>query len=172
MHKIIFSDWFWEGIYTNIPPVATPWDRLTQLGCSLLGGMGLDCSLLGTIGNALYEWSMVKTATDQNGDKRKRRMSKRRQNNGKISKTAQNDSMHTNGRPKIVRCLFDKKTIFRLVLHATVATVRVRIAPKICDSQLAPENILWVLLISSKLVHCRRSYTRTREHHQNGPYNI
>jgi len=24
MDKIIFRDWFWEGIYTDIPPVATP----------------------------------------------------------------------------------------------------------------------------------------------------
>ena len=24
VHKIIFRDWFWEGIYTDIPPVATP----------------------------------------------------------------------------------------------------------------------------------------------------
>jgi len=33
----------------------------------------------------------------------------------------------------------------------------------------APENVLRVLQISSKSVHFRWSYTRTREHHQNGP---
>jgi len=31
------------------------------------------------------------------------------------------------------------------------------------------DNVLRVLQISSKSVHFRRSYTRTREHHQNGP---
>jgi len=25
MHKIIFRDWFWEGIYTDIPPSLRPW---------------------------------------------------------------------------------------------------------------------------------------------------
>jgi len=35
VHKIIFRDWFWEGVYTDIPPVATP------LFVSLIGGITL-----------------------------------------------------------------------------------------------------------------------------------
>ena len=33
----------------------------------------------------------------------------------------------------------------------------------------APDNVLTVLQISSKLVHIRRSYSQTREHRQNAP---
>ena len=36
VHKIIFRDWFWEGIYTDIPPVATPL-MLTCTFCTFQG---------------------------------------------------------------------------------------------------------------------------------------
>ena len=47
------------------------------------------------------------------------------------------------------------------------ALATARIAPKIYQGQ--PENVLRVLQISSKSVHFRQSYSRTRKHRQNGP---
>jgi len=48
----------------------------------------------------------------------------------------------------------------------TVATARM--APKICQGQ-PPNNVLRVRQISSKSVHFRRSYSRTREHREIAP---
>ena len=50
-------------------------------------------------------------------------------------------------------------------LHFTYLLTE-RIAPKICQGQLDPENVLKMLQILSKSVHFRWSYTQTREHRQ------
>jgi len=68
---------------------------------------------------------------------------------------------------EIVRCLPDKK--IRLALHSLQLSLlaTARIAPQICHVQ--PPTMYSVLRISSKSVHFRRSYSRTREHRQNVP---
>ena len=47
------------------------------------------------------------------------------------------------------------------------AAASARIVPKICQGQF--QTIYWVPQISSKSVHFRRSYSRTREHRSNPP---
>jgi len=61
---------------------------------------------------------------------------------------------------KVGRCLPDKK--FRLALSLSHGADRAQnlLGP-------APYNVLRVLQISSKSVHFRRSYSRTREHRRN-----
>jgi len=66
---------------------------------------------------------------------------------------------------KIVRCLPDKK--FTWLSSSCYCADRAQNLPG-----PAPENVLRVLQISSKSVHFRRSYTWTREHHQNWPYSV
>jgi len=64
---------------------------------------------------------------------------------------------------KIVRCLPDKK--FRLVLHrCRYCADRAQNLPG-----PAPDIVLRVLHISSKLIRFWRSHDRTREHRQNSP---
>ena len=64
--------------------------------------------------------------------------------------------------PNIWLILRDKKFHLSLLL-----TLQRRSRPK--SARAAPNNVLRVLHISSKLVHFRRSYSRTREHRQNAP---
>jgi len=72
--------------------------------------------------------------------------------------------------------LADRKSVKSCVIYLTkknkisariLALASARIAPKICWT--APDNILGVPQISSKSVHFRRSYSRTREHRSNAP---
>jgi len=65
---------------------------------------------------------------------------------------------------EIVRCLPDKKNNFARLSSHRYGTDRAENLPG-----PAPNNVLRVLQISSKRVHFRRSYSRTREHHQNAP---
>jgi len=53
-------------------------------------------------------------------------------------------------------------------LPGSPALATARIAPKICQGQ-SSRIYSRVLQISSILVHCEWSYSRTCEHHQNGP---
>ena len=52
------------------------------------------------------------------------------------------------------------------ISHGSSARATARITPKICQGQPHAHNVFRVLQISSKLVHFRRSYIRTREHCQ------
>jgi len=66
---------------------------------------------------------------------------------------------------KVVRCLPDKKNKnFRKVSRSRFCADRAQNL-----SRPAPSNILRVPQISSKSVHFRRSYSRTREHRWNAP---
>jgi len=66
---------------------------------------------------------------------------------------------------KVVRCLPDKK--FAWLSSSRYCADRAQNLPG-----PAADNVLRVLQISCESVHCRRSYTRTSEHHQNGPFPI
>jgi len=68
---------------------------------------------------------------------------------------------------KVVRCLPDKKQNFRKVSRSRFCADRAQNL-----SGPAPNNILGVPKISSKSVHFRRSYSRTREHSWNAPQSI
>jgi len=74
---------------------------------------------------------------------------------------------------KIGHCLPDqKKTKFSLALQLSLLH---RPRPKSATAsprQWAPDNVIRVFQISSKSVHFWQSYTRTREHYQNAPYNV
>jgi len=61
----------------------------------------------------------------------------------------------------IVRCLPDKKQNFAWLSSFRYCMDSAQNLP-----MPAPENVLRVLQISSKSVHFRQSYIRTREHHQ------
>jgi len=63
---------------------------------------------------------------------------------------------------KIMRCLPDKKSAQLSSSHNCSDRTQNLPGP-------APENVLRVLLMSSKSVHFWQSYTQTREYHQNGP---
>ena len=52
------------------------------------------------------------------------------------------------------------------ISHGSSALATARFAPKICQVQHHADNVSRVLQISSKSVHFRRSYIRTREHRQ------
>ena len=79
------------------------------------------------------------------------------------------------GRPEvseIARCLPDKTNKKSTSAHALASA---RITPKICQGHLsgpAPDSILEVPQISSKSVHFRRSYSRTRERRSNAPQSV
>ena len=62
---------------------------------------------------------------------------------------------------KIVRCLHDKKQNFAWLSSSRYCGERAQNLPG-----PASDNVLSVLQISSKSVHFRRSYIRTREHRQ------
>jgi len=67
---------------------------------------------------------------------------------------------------KIVRCLPDKQK------KQNFASLARSLYCADCAHSLpgsSSDNVLIVFHISSKSAHFRRSYTRTREHHQNGP---
>jgi len=62
-----------------------------------------------------------------------------------------------------VRCLPDKKQNFAWLSRSRYCADHAQSLPG-----LAPDNVFRVLQISSKSVQLWRSYTRTREHRQNG----
>jgi len=66
---------------------------------------------------------------------------------------------------KLVRSLNDKKNNFTRYFRSRYCVNRTQSL-----SRPAPDNVLRALQISSKSVHFRRSYSRTREHHRNAPY--
>jgi len=65
---------------------------------------------------------------------------------------------------QVVRCLPEKKSKFRLALSLSLLRGS---RPK--STRTTPDNVLRLLQISPKSAHVWRSYTRKREHHQNGP---
>jgi len=67
---------------------------------------------------------------------------------------------------EIVRCLPDKKKQHFAWLSNSRDCMRGS-RPK--PARASPDNVLRVIQISSKSVHFRRSYSRTREHRQNAP---
>jgi len=60
-----------------------------------------------------------------------------------------------------LRCITDKKTTLRLVFSSRYCANRAQNLP-----QPTTDNLLRVFQMSSKSVHFRRSYIRTREHRQ------